>query len=83
MTNDGLTEMINIKGGIHQGYSLSPTLFNLIMDQIIEDMKNLQKNGITSKNLNAICYADGAILMTNNEGNRKMQLYKFNQKVKQ
>jgi len=40
-TSDGLSEEVQINTGIRQGDSFSSTLFNIIMDQTIENIKKV------------------------------------------
>lgn len=40
-TKEGLSEVLQINAGIRQGDSLSPTLFNIIIDQIVEDVNRV------------------------------------------
>ena len=73
-----LSEQVQISKGIRQGDSLSPTLFNLIMDQIIQQVKN--KNlGYQMHNtkFNILCYADDAVLMADNENDLQRLLLQF------
>jgi hypothetical protein len=41
-----LSEFIEVRNGVGQGCILSPTLFLLILDRVMERMKGLRKRGI-------------------------------------
>ena len=68
--NDGISEPIRINKGGRQGCSLSPVLFNIYINKIIQEFKTLIKNGIQLNNrklVNTILYADDQILMATSE----------------
>ena len=57
-----------MKKGIRQGDSLSPLLFNIIINEIIEEIKTLKGySTIGDENISCICYADDAALVTEDE----------------
>ncbi|KAH1027582.1 hypothetical protein HUJ05_001061 [Dendroctonus ponderosae] len=71
---------IPISQGIRQGDSLSPFLFTLIMDEIIEEISGLRMGyGINGKPICIICYADDATILAETEDYLQRQLHKFNQ----
>lgn len=76
-TNQGLTETINVLEGIRQGDSLSPFLFNIIMNKIIDAVKKRNGYKIDNKNLTILCYADDAVLIADNEDDLQRQLKHF------
>lgn len=78
-TNNQLTEEIPISIGIRQGDSLSPALFNIIMDQIVNDVKstNIGYNMGNTK-VQIICYADDVILTAENEDDLQRLLHRMN-----
>ena len=60
---------IIIKNGIRQGDSLSPMLFNLIMDKIIENLPKELGYRMGNDLIHIICYADDAVLIADSEEN--------------
>ena len=50
-----------------QGDSLSPLLFNIVMNEIIKYLKGLQGYPLGDENVNMVCYADDATLVADNE----------------
>ncbi|KAJ3642921.1 hypothetical protein Zmor_025668 [Zophobas morio] len=63
------TRDIECKGGIRQGDSLSPIMFNLIMDNLINITKMLEGYRMNNNKINIIYYADDAILIADTEDN--------------
>lgn len=77
-TELGTTHKIPVADGIRQGDSLSPTLFNLVMDEVIQTIKNLNIGySMGGRTTNIICYADDAVLLADNEDDLQRLLYKF------
>ena len=58
-----------IKNGIRQGHSLSPMLFNLIMDKIIENLPKELGYRMGNDPIHIICYAGDAVLIADSEEN--------------
>ena len=56
-TEGKLEGKIPVNQGIRQGDSLSPLLFNIVMNEIIKDLRDLQGYPLRDKNLNIVCYA--------------------------
>lgn len=75
-TEIGLTEKVPIIAGIRQDDSLSPTLFNIVMNQIIQDVSASDEGyGMRGRQLKVLCYADNAILTAENKND--LLLYRF------
>lgn len=79
--NNSLTEKVPIATGIRQGDSLSPQLFNLVMDEITADTRSAGRGFRTHKGETTIlCYADDVVLISENEDElqRLLQFYDSN-----
>ena len=62
--NDGISEPLHINKGVRQGCGLSPGLFNIYSNKVIQEFKTVIKKGIQLNNrklVNTILYADGHI----------------------
>lgn len=78
------TKSIPTPGGIRQGDSLSPLLFNLLMDKIIEEVATLNMGyRMNNKPISMVCYADDAAIFAENENDLQRQLFKFYQVSRQ
>ena len=72
------TRKIPMQTGIRQGDSLSPILFNLIMEEIISEVKTIGKGyRLGDKEIKIICYADDAVLISEDEDNLQRMLFKL------
>ena len=62
---DGLlTEWFSVSVGVRQGCLLSPTLFNLFLDFVMDELKCLQEHGTLENDLNFDArYADDTTLI--------------------
>ena len=76
--NGVLTEPINVGCGIRQGDSLSPLLFNIIMDEIIGNVRLLKGYSMGDQEITILCYADDAVLVAENENDLQRLLHRFN-----
>src|SRR5215469_12076503 len=59
--NDGISEPISTNKGVRQGCGLSPTLFNIYINKIVQEFKIVIKKGLqlsNRKSVNTILYAD-------------------------
>jgi hypothetical protein len=74
-----LSNPVNVGTGIRQGDSLSPFLFNLIMDEIVGEIKLLRKGYRLGEQLiDIVCYADDAVIFAENEADLQSLLHAFN-----
>lgn len=78
MVNGSLTREVPVSTGIRQGDSLSPLLFNLVMDTIIEEVRSAGYGFRMDKGvISIVCYADDALLVADNEDDLQRLLYRF------
>ena len=83
--NDGISEPIHINKGVRQGCGLSPVLFNIYINKIIQEFKIVIKKGIQLNNkklVNTILYTDDQILMATSEEDLQTMAYHLNLKAK-
>ena len=69
-TGHGTTYWLQIGKGVHQGYILSPCLFNLYVEYIIGNVKLEEAQTeikIARRNINNLRYADDTTLMAESE----------------
>jgi hypothetical protein len=79
--NDGISEPVHINKGVRQGFGLSPVLFNIYINKIIQELKTLIKKGIELNNrklVNTILYADDQILMATSEDDSQTMAHHLN-----
>jgi hypothetical protein len=76
-TNNQTSRPITIKNGVRQGDSLSPVLFNLIMDKIIVNLPKELGYRMGNDPIHIICYADEAVLIADSEENLQTLLLRF------
>ena len=79
--NDGISEPIYINKGVRQGCGLSPILFNIYINKIIQEFKIVIKKGIQLNNrklVNTVLYADDQILMATSEDELQTVAYRLN-----
>ena len=82
-TGHGTTNWFQIGKGVHQGYILSPCLFNLNAEYIMRNagMDEAQAgNEIAGRNINNLRYADDTTLMAESEEKLKYILMKVKEK---
>ena len=75
----GTTDWFQIGKGVHQGYLLSPCLFNLNAEYLMRNAGlDKAQAGIKTarRNINNLRYADGTTLMAESEGELKSPLMK-------
>ena len=69
-TGHGTTDWFQIRKGVHQGYILSPCLFNLYAEYITRNAGLDEAEAgikIAGRNINNLRYADGTTLMAESE----------------
>jgi len=79
--NDGISEPIHINKGARQGCGLSPVLFNIHINKIIQEFKIGIKKGIKLNNrklVKTILYADDQILMATSVNDLQTMTYHLN-----
>ena len=84
-TGCGTTDWFQIRKGIHQGYILSPCLFNLHAEYIMRNagLEEAQSGiKIAGRNINNLKYADDTTLMAESEEELKSLLMKVKKSEK-
>ena len=78
--NDGISQPIHINKGVRQGCSLSPVLFNIYINKIIQEFKTVIKKGKNNnrKLVTMILYADDQILMATSEDDLQTMAHHLN-----
>lgn len=75
-----LTKPISINKGVRQGCPLSPTLFNIYINEIISEWKLEDIKGIKilrNKNIQTILYADDQVVIADSEDTLQKSVYKL------
>ena len=78
-TGHGTTDWFQIGKGVHQGYILSPCLFNLYAEYIIRNAELDEEQAgikIARRNINNLRYADDTTLMAESKEELKSLLMK-------
>ena len=76
-TGHGTTEWFQIRKGVHQGCILSPCLFNLYAEYIMQNARLDEAQAgikIARRNINNLRYTDDTTLMAENEEELKKSL---------
>ena len=64
---DDVSEWVNIEKGVRQGCVLSPELFSLYTQLVMEEMRDLEGVKVGGKDINNIRYADDMVMMAETE----------------
>ena len=75
-TGHGTTDWFQIGKGIHQGYILSPCLFDLYTDYIMQNARLDEEQAgikISGRNINNLRYADDTTLMAESKDELKSE----------
>ena len=83
-TGQGTMDLFQLGKGVHQGYILSPCLFNKYAEYIMRDtgLEEAQAGiNIAGRNINNLRYADDTTLMVENEEELKSLLMKINEET--
>jgi hypothetical protein len=79
--NEDLSEPISTNKGVRQRCGLSPVLFNIYINKIVQEFKTTIMKGIQlnkRKYINTILYADDQILMATSEDDLQKMAYHLN-----
>ena len=79
--NDGIIEPIHTHKGARQGCGLSPVLFNIYINKIMQEFKTVIKKGIQLNNrklVNTILHADDQILIATSENDLQTMAHHLN-----
>ena len=84
-TGHGTTDWFQIRKGVHQGCILSPCLFNLCAEYIMQNARLDEAQAgvmIARRNINNLRYADDTTLMAESEEELKSLLMKVKEELK-
>lgn len=65
--NRKFTEPILVESGIGQRQSLSPLLSNIVIDEVIKNMRKLKRYKMGEGEVTICCYADDAVTIATDE----------------
>ena len=73
--NSQLTDWFPINNGVKQGCLLSPTLFSLYIDDLVDELNSARAGiDINSDHVAALLYADDIVLLAHNEESLQLEL---------
>ena len=77
MVNGNFTDWFDIKSGLKQVYVLSPLLFNIFINNLVDEAKkwNVVTN-VNGENIGILLYADDAVFLFENE-NDLQKMFEF------
>ena len=84
-TGHGTTDWFQIRKGVHQGCIVSPCLFNLYAEYIMQNARLDEEQAgtkIAGRNINNLRYADDTTLMAESEEELKSLLMKVKEESK-
>ena len=79
--NDSISEPLHINKGVRQRCGLSPALFNIYINKILQEFKRVMKKSIQLNNrklVNTILYADDQILLATSEDELQTMAHHLN-----
>ena len=82
--NNKLSKSVEINKGVRQGCPLSPTLFNIYLDEIITKWQKQDITGIRllkNQQLSTLLFADDQVIITDREDNLQRAAHKLNQTI--
>ena len=79
-TTNGLTDAFPIKIGTRQGCNLSPTLFNIYINDLPKQLNKAKTSSIQlgSEEVNCLMYADDIVILAKSETDMKAYLHQLN-----
>ena len=83
--NNKLSKPVEINKGVHQGWLLSPTLFNIYLDEIITKWQKQDITGIKlpkNRQLSMLLFADDQVIKADTEDNLQKAAHELNQTIR-
>jgi transcription initiation factor TFIIIB Brf1 subunit/transcription initiation factor TFIIB len=82
--NNKLSKSVEINKGVRQGFPLSPTLFNIYLDEIITKWQKQDITGIKLKKnqqLSTLLFVDDQVIIADKEDNLQRAAHKLNEVI--
>jgi transcription initiation factor TFIIIB Brf1 subunit/transcription initiation factor TFIIB len=79
-----ISKPVEINKGIRQGCQISPTLFNIYLDEIITKWQKEDITGIklsTNQHLSTLLFADDQVIIADTEDNLQKAAHKLNRLI--